>query len=163
MDNTNVVTLASGHIDAEAYFDSLHLTNEKGTKKLANDIKFDLGLKPKMQSANRDYYSHQEKPTGNSKSRPELPLLVTITPPRVIYAIKFSQSNWTHFTATGNKPKHCTSAFWYIPTAQDLNQCTENFATSAPALSTTTIDDIKPDETLYEISIPVRKSFLLSF
>ena len=32
LDNTNVVTLASGHIDAEAYFDSLPLNNEKRTK-----------------------------------------------------------------------------------------------------------------------------------
>ena len=48
LDNTNVITLASGHIDTEAYFDSLHLNNEKGTKKLANNIKFALGLKTKM-------------------------------------------------------------------------------------------------------------------
>ena len=34
LDNTNVVTLATGHIDIEAYFDSLHLSNEKGTKNL---------------------------------------------------------------------------------------------------------------------------------
>ena len=60
MDYTNVVTLASGHIDAEAYFDSLHLNNEKGTKKFANNVKFALGLETKMQSANRDYYSRQE-------------------------------------------------------------------------------------------------------
>ena len=34
LDNTNVVTLASDHIDAEAYFDSLHcLNNEKERKK----------------------------------------------------------------------------------------------------------------------------------
>ena len=61
LDNTNVVTLASGHIDAEDYFDSLHLNNEKGTKKLANNIKLALGLETKMRSANRDYYSRQEK------------------------------------------------------------------------------------------------------
>ena len=33
LNNTNVVTLPTGHIDPEAYFDNLHLNNEKGTKK----------------------------------------------------------------------------------------------------------------------------------
>ena len=88
LDDTNVVTLVSGHIDAEAYFDILHLNNEKETKKLANNIKSALGLKTKMQSANRDYYSRQEKLTANSKSRPRLPSVVIITPPRVTYASK---------------------------------------------------------------------------
>ena len=41
-----------------------------------------------MQSGNRDYYSRQEKATANSKSRPALPSMVTITPPRVTYASK---------------------------------------------------------------------------
>ena len=32
LDNVNVVTLPSSHIDPDAYFDNLHLNNEKGTK-----------------------------------------------------------------------------------------------------------------------------------
>ena len=43
LDNTIVVTLATGHIDPEAYFYTLN--NEKRTKKFANNIKFALGLK----------------------------------------------------------------------------------------------------------------------
>ena len=30
LDNTNVVTLASGHIDDEVFYDNLHLSNQKG-------------------------------------------------------------------------------------------------------------------------------------
>ena len=112
LDNTNVVTLVSGHIDAEAYFDSLYLNNEKGTEN-ANNMKFALGRKTKMQSANRDYYSRQEKPTANSKSRLALPSVVTITPPGVTYASKeppISQRQATNVPAPAD-----------IPTAQDLH------------------------------------------
>ena len=41
-----------------------------------------------MQSANRYYYSRQEKPTANSKSRQALLSMVTLTHPRVTYASK---------------------------------------------------------------------------
>ena len=147
LDNTNFVTLASGHIDAETYFDSLHLNNEKGTKKLENNVKFALGLKTKVHSANKDYYSRQEKPIANSQSRPALPSMVTITTPRITYVSKVqpvelptSQKQATNQT-TAPAPTD-------IPTAQDLNPIinelkTENSATSAPALSTTIIIDIK--------------------
>ena len=33
LNNTNLVTLPTGHIDPEEYFDNLHLNNEKGPKK----------------------------------------------------------------------------------------------------------------------------------
>ena len=38
MDNANVALLPSGHIDNEAFFDNLHLNNEKGSRILANNI-----------------------------------------------------------------------------------------------------------------------------
>ena len=47
LSNINIVTLPSGHIDPDAYFDNLHLNNEneKEVKKFANNIKLKLGLK----------------------------------------------------------------------------------------------------------------------
>ena len=46
LDNVNIVTLPSGHIDPDAYYGgSLHLSNEKGYKKFANNIKIQLKLK----------------------------------------------------------------------------------------------------------------------
>ena len=42
MDNTNVVTLPTGNIDNDAYFDNLHLNNQKGSRKLANKLKIYL-------------------------------------------------------------------------------------------------------------------------
>ena len=45
LDNANVVTLASGHIDPDAYFNNLHLNDEQGTKNLANNFKIQLELK----------------------------------------------------------------------------------------------------------------------
>ena len=45
MDNTNVVTLPTGNIDNDAYFDNLHLNNQKGSRKLANNLKIYLCLK----------------------------------------------------------------------------------------------------------------------
>ena len=45
MDNTNVVTLPTGNIDNDAYFDNLHLNNKKGSRKLANNLKIYLCLK----------------------------------------------------------------------------------------------------------------------
>ena len=53
MDNTNVVTLASGHIDDEAFYDNLHLSNQKGSKKMANNLKVVLGLKSRKQLHNQ--------------------------------------------------------------------------------------------------------------
>ena len=50
LDNTNVVTLSSGLIDEEAYFDNLHLSNNKGIKKLANNLKIILNLKSSSQT-----------------------------------------------------------------------------------------------------------------
>ena len=50
LDNTNVVTLSTGHIDPEAYHKNLHLSHERGTKKLASNIKFALALKSKTYS-----------------------------------------------------------------------------------------------------------------
>ena len=50
LDNANVVTLPSGHIDPDAYFDNLHLSNEKGTKKLANNSKIQLELNPEVKN-----------------------------------------------------------------------------------------------------------------
>ena len=47
LDNTNVVTLPTGHIDPDTYYKNLHLSNGKGTKKLASNIKFALALKSK--------------------------------------------------------------------------------------------------------------------
>ena len=40
--NTNVVTLPAGHIDPEAYYKNLQLSNEKGTKNL--DVILNLPL-----------------------------------------------------------------------------------------------------------------------
>ena len=34
LNNINAVTLPSGRIDPDAYFDNLHLNNEKGVKKV---------------------------------------------------------------------------------------------------------------------------------
>ena len=50
LDNTNVVTLSSGLIDEEAYFDNLHLSNNKGIRKLANNLKIILNLKSRSQT-----------------------------------------------------------------------------------------------------------------
>ena len=58
LDNTNVVTLPMGHIDPEAYFDNLHLNNEKETKKFANNRKFALALKTKAFFNKRNHQSH---------------------------------------------------------------------------------------------------------
>ena len=53
LDNTNVVTLASGHIDDEAFYDNLHLSNQKGSKKMANNLEVVLGLKSRKQPHNQ--------------------------------------------------------------------------------------------------------------
>ena len=91
LDNTNVVTLATGHIDPEAYFDSLHLNNEKGTKKLANNIKFALGLKLRTYTNERGDRSHT-KQTDNI-SKPHLFTQNTTRPTeRVSYAQKLKYS-----------------------------------------------------------------------
>ena len=58
LDNTNVVTLPTGHIDPEAYFDNLPLNNKKRTKKLSNNIKFSLGLKTKSFCNKRNHQSY---------------------------------------------------------------------------------------------------------
>ena len=89
-------------------------------KKLANNIKFALGLKTKMQSANRDYYFCQEKRTANSKSRPALPSVVTITPPRVTYASKVQpvEPPISQRQATNQNIAPVPAD---MPTAQDLN------------------------------------------
>ena len=47
LDNTNVVTLPTGHIGPEAYYKNVLLSNEKGTTKFASNIKFVLALKSK--------------------------------------------------------------------------------------------------------------------
>ena len=67
-DNTNVVTLPTGHIDPEAYFDNLHLNNEKGTKKLANNIKFALGLETKAFFNKRNHQSHIKQTESIAKT-----------------------------------------------------------------------------------------------
>ena len=50
LDNTNVVTLSSGLIDEEAYFSNLHLSNYKGIRKLANNLKIILNLNSRSQT-----------------------------------------------------------------------------------------------------------------
>ena len=62
MDNTNVALLPSGHIDNEAFFDNLHLNNEKGSRILANNIKIFLGLKSKREQ-------RQQRPSTNEERR----------------------------------------------------------------------------------------------
>ena len=91
LDNTNVVTLGTGHIDPEAYFNSLHLNNEKGTKKLANNIKFALGLKFRTYPNKRGDQSHTKQIDNISK--PDL-FNQSITRPteRVTYAQKLKYS-----------------------------------------------------------------------
>ena len=59
MDNTKVALLPSGHIDNEAFFDNLHLNNEKGSRILANNIKIFLGLKSKR----------EQRPSTNEERR----------------------------------------------------------------------------------------------
>ena len=77
LDNTNVVTLSSGLIDEEAYFDNLHLSNHKGIRKLANSLKIILNLKSRSQTRigqpkhvllpQQQYIKHEYK--LNQKSR----------------------------------------------------------------------------------------------
>ena len=50
LDNTNMVTLSAGIIDEEAYFDNLHLSNNKGIRKLPNNMKMILNLKSRSQT-----------------------------------------------------------------------------------------------------------------
>ena len=50
LDNTNVVTLSSGLIDKEAYFNNLHLSNHKGIRTLANSLKTTLNFKSRSQT-----------------------------------------------------------------------------------------------------------------
>ena len=69
LDNVNVVTLPSGHIDPDAYFDNLHLNNEKGTKKLANNFKIHLELKSRGERPrNRKFISTRETNLHHSLS-----------------------------------------------------------------------------------------------
>ena len=49
LDNTSV-TLSSLLIDEEAYFDNLHLSNNKGIRKLRNNLKIILNLKSRSQT-----------------------------------------------------------------------------------------------------------------
>ena len=44
------MTYRSGLIDEEAYFDNLHLSNNKGIRKLANNLKIILNLKSRSQT-----------------------------------------------------------------------------------------------------------------
>ena len=64
LDNTNVALLPSGHIDNEAFFDNLHLNNEKGSRILANNIKIFLGLQMKKRDNLKNHMprSFQESP-----------------------------------------------------------------------------------------------------
>ena len=64
--NINVVTLPSGHIDPDAYFDDLHLTNEKGVERFANNIKLKLGLKSiRNEQPMRKQYRDRINPRSN--------------------------------------------------------------------------------------------------
>ena len=49
LENMNVDTLLSRHIDPDAYFDNLRLNNEKSTTKLANNFKIQLELKSRSE------------------------------------------------------------------------------------------------------------------
>ena len=70
LDNVNVVTLPSGHIDLDAYFGNLQLNNEKGTKKLANNFKIHLELKSRGERPrNRKFISTRETNLHHSSSR----------------------------------------------------------------------------------------------
>ena len=62
MDNRNVASLPSGHIDNVAFFNNLHLNNEKGSRILANNIKIFLGLKSKREHI-------QQRPSTNEERR----------------------------------------------------------------------------------------------
>ena len=103
----------------------------KKERKLANNIKFALRLKTKMQSANRDYYSRQEKPTANSKARPALPS--TITPPRATYASKVQpvEPPTSQRQATN---QNIAPAPADMPTAQDLNPIINALKTLQPLI-----------------------------
>ena len=61
MDNTNVAILPSGHIDNEAFFENLHLNNEKGSRILANNIKILLGLKSKREQRQHSPSTNEER------------------------------------------------------------------------------------------------------
>ena len=64
--NINIVTLPSGHIDPDAYFDNLHLNNQKGVKKFANNIKLKLGLKSiRNEQPIRKQYRDRINPRSN--------------------------------------------------------------------------------------------------
>ena len=53
LDNMTVITLSSGLIDNEAYFDNLHLSNHERMRKLANNFEIILSLKSRSQTRNR--------------------------------------------------------------------------------------------------------------
>ena len=90
-----------------------------------------------MQSANRDYYSVPEKPTANSKSKLALPSVVTITHSLVAYAVKVQPVEPQQQATNQNTTPTPADANCTRPKSN--NQCTENSATSAPALSRTAI------------------------
>ena len=58
LDNINVVTLSSGLIYEEAYFDNLHLSNHKRIRKLANNLKIVLNLKSRPQQTRIGHPKH---------------------------------------------------------------------------------------------------------
>ena len=74
LNNINVVTLPSGHIDRDAYFDNLHLNNEKGVKKFANNIKLKLRLKSirNQQPIRKQYRDHINPRSNIEKDLPTI-------------------------------------------------------------------------------------------
>ena len=131
LNSTNVVTLPTGHTDPEAYFDNLHLNNEKGTKeKLANNIKFALGLKTKAFFEKRNHQSHVEQTESNAKTPPfdrahTAPITVET------YAKKVKGNSSQDQVST---PIQQPQATYELPTAADLSNFRHALKTLQPLM-----------------------------
>ena len=65
--------LPTGHIDPEAYYKNLHLSNEKRAKKLANNIKFALALKSKTYLPKNSDQMHIKQTDNTSRPHHSTP------------------------------------------------------------------------------------------
>ena len=131
LDNTSVVTLPTGHIDPEAYFDNPHLNNEKGTKILANNIKFALGFKTKAFFNKRNHQSHIKQTESIAKIPPSDP--AHTTPITVeTYAKKVKGNSFQDQVFTPIQQPQATSE---LPTAADLSNFIHALKTPQPVLA----------------------------
>ena len=130
LDNTKVVTPPTGHVDPEAYFDNLHLNNEKGTKKLANDIKFALGLKTKAFFNKRNHQSHIKQTESTAKTPPSDRDTTPIT--IETYAKKVKGNSSQDQVSTPIQQPQATSK---LPTAADLSNFIHSLKTLQPLMT----------------------------